>query len=91
MANLTKPNKSIQRKGLPPKEDEASNNLAVAANATLPIEQGEVEEKKDIRPLNFKIENNFRKRFKNYATNNDMTMSDLLVQCFEEFVRARKE
>jgi hypothetical protein len=90
MANLKKPNKSIQRKGLPPKEEEASNNLAVVTNPTSSKEQGKAEEKKDIRPLNFKVENEFRKRFKNYATNNDMTMSDLLVQCFEEFVKARK-
>ena len=83
MASLKKPNQSVQRKGTPPKETEASNNLTVYKE--------EIASQRDIRPLNFKVDNGFRKRFKNFATNNDMTMSDLLVRCFEEFVKAKKE
>lgn len=87
MAKLAKPNQSQLRKGIPPKEEEASNNLIQAELEN----QGEAESgtsasvKEDIRPLNFKVPNTFRKRFKNFATNNDVTMSELLVTCFEQY------
>ena len=89
MANLKKPNKALARKGLPPKEEEASNNLSIveAAESEKMEEKPEANPEKDvkeeIKPLNFKVPNSFRKRFKNFATNNDTTMSELLVECFE--------
>lgn len=87
MANLAKPNKSIQRKGNPPKEEEASNNLVIVEEEnTGKPERVKPEIVKEItKPLNFKVPNSFRKRFKNFATNNDLTMSDLLVMCFEQY------
>jgi len=93
MANLEKPTKAIVRKGLPPKEDEASNNLSVVEVEKTPensIVKVEKAIKEDIRPLNFKVPNAFRKKFKNFATNNDITMSDLLVICFEQYEKTRK-
>ena len=77
MAKLSKPNQSSLRKGQPPKEEEASNNLEVSRAATSDLE------KQANRPLNFKVPNAFRKRFKNYAVNHDISMSELLVSCFE--------
>ncbi|MCI5091194.1 hypothetical protein [Phaeodactylibacter sp.] len=89
MANLKKPSKSMMRKGLPPKEDEASNNLAEVVTNEKTKEKPNTQltkvVKEEIRPLNFKVPNSFRKRFKNYAVNNDVTMSELLVKCFEHY------
>ena len=83
MANLVKPNKAVLRKGLPPKEEEASNNLTIPENENIgkPGKANLELEKELTKPLNFKVPNSFRKRFKNFATNNDVTMSDLLVMC----------
>jgi len=89
MANLKKTNKALARKGLPPKEEEASNNLSIVEVSEpqkieeKPKPNPENQAKEEIKPLNFKVPNSFRKRFKNFATNNDTTMSDLLVECFE--------
>ena len=87
MANLKKPNKSLARKGTPPAEEEASNNLTIVEkseeNSNI---QAPKAPKEEIRPLNFKVPNSFRKRFKNYAVNNDVTMSELLVNCFEAYL-----
>lgn len=87
MANLAKPNKSILRKGNPPKEEEASNNLVIVEEEnTRQLKNVEPKIEKELsKPLNFKVPNSFRKRFKNFATNNDITMSDLLVMCFEQY------
>ena len=93
MAKLTKP-KSVLRKGIPPQEEEASNNLAVVeAQKTVENQETATEKtpKEETRPLNFKVPNSFRKRFKNYATNNDVTMSELLISCFEEYEKSRKQ
>ena len=93
MANLEKPTKAIARKGLPPQEDEASNNLSVVESEKIqekPIVKIEKAIKEDIRPLNFKVPNAFRKKFKNFATNNDITMSDLLMICFEQYEKNPK-
>ena len=76
MANLAKPNKSVQRKGMPPKEDEASDNMPVT-------------EKEEKKPLNFKVPSSFRKKFKNFATNHEMPMSELLILCFEEYEKKK--
>lgn len=83
MADLVKPNKSILRKGPPPNENEASNNLA--ENTGKPETSGPEIKKEPVKPLNFKVPNSFRKRFKNFATNHEVTMSDLLVTCFEQY------
>ncbi len=87
MAKLAKPNQSMIRKGLPPKEEEASNNLthSEVENTGKANPNDSTIEKVDFRPINFKVPNTFRKRFKNFATNNDVTMSELLVTCFEQY------
>ena len=96
MANLKKPSKSLIRKGLPPKENEASNNLAESSReekiTEKPNPQDKIVVKEEIRPLNFKVPSSFRKRFKHHAVNNDVTMSELLVKCFEYYeTNSRKQ
>lgn len=94
MANLKKPNKALVRKGLPPKEEEASNNITELDNRKIqenPKAQAPKVPKEPIKPLNFKVPNSFRKRFKNYAVNNDVTMSELLVTCFEYYTKTPKQ
>jgi hypothetical protein len=62
MAKLDKPNQSILRKGTPPKEEEASNNLMENTGVHENME-GKIK-KEESKPLNFKVPNSFRKRFK---------------------------
>ena len=84
MAELKKPNKALSRKGLPPTEIEASNNIGEVKKTSENLNGSAVKVgKEEIKPLNFKIPNSFRKRFKNYAVNHDVTMSELLVNCFD--------
>jgi len=71
MAVVSKPN----RKGTPPKMDDASSILT---NQTV--------RKSGLRKdLNFKVDADFKKRFKTYATINDLSMHDLLVKTFEYY------
>lgn len=94
MANLKKPNKALVRKGLPPKEEEASNNIRELdhqkSGENPNLKQQKVL-KEEIRPLNFKVPNSFRKRFKNYAVDHDVTMSELLVTCFEHYAKELRQ
>jgi len=65
--------KKQNRKGTPPKMEEASSNLTNLPKKAVGI-------KKD---LNFKVNADFKKQFKQYATERDLSMHDLLVQIFE--------
>lgn len=71
MAVVSKPN----RKGTPPKMNEASSILT-----NLPVRKSGI--RKD---LNFKVDADFKKRFKTYATVNDLSMHDLLIKAFEYY------
>lgn len=64
------------RKGSPPPEFEASTNLNRAPN-------------EDLRPLNFKVKASFKREFKTYATANDMSMVQLLQDCFEFYKQSK--
>ena len=74
MAKIGKP--SSNRKGAPPPEFEASVNL----NRT-PDD--------DLKPLNFKVKAEFKREFKSYATSLDMTMVQLLQDCFDHYKNSR--
>jgi hypothetical protein len=67
MATISPPKKKT--KGAPPPETRASDNL-------------DKESKAEAVGLNFKVPPEFKKEFKGYALDVDMTMSDLLHQCF---------
>jgi len=71
MATIKKPQKN--RKGTPPRVEDASNNLT-----NLPPKK--IGFKKD---LNFKVDPDFKKEFKNFATDNDLSMHDLLLKIFD--------
>ena len=78
MAKINKkpPLKRVNRKGAPPVIEDASNNLT-----NLPARKSSV--RKD---LNFKVDPDFKKRFKNYATDQDMSMHDLFIKVFDYYV-----
>lgn len=67
MAKIRKP--LTNRKGVPPREVEATTNLVRSSD-------------QDLRPMNFKVPSSFKREFKTYATELDMSMVDLLQQCF---------
>ena len=75
MAKLSRKPKRENRKGLPPVIEDASSNLTNLS----PKQTGL---RKD---LNFKVDPEFKKRFKNFATNNDLSMHDLLIKMFEYY------
>lgn len=64
------PKKKKSGKGLPPPETKASQNLSKP-------ETGE------LKPLNFTVPAEFRKKYKLFATNNNMSMVQLLVESFD--------
>ncbi len=74
MAKIKKP--VINRKGAPPPELEASTNLTR-------------EPDQELKPLNFKVPAEFKREFKTYATQLDMSMVDLLQACFEFYRNSR--
>lgn len=63
-------------KGAPPAELQASQNLSKS-------------EDYELRPLNFKVPAEFKRDFKSYATQLDISMVDLLQKCFD-FYRENK-
>lgn len=69
---LKKKKGAVNSKGVPPQETQASNNLSKLNN-------------KEEVGLNFKVEGQFRKEYKSYATDNDLSMTELLKQSFEIF------
>jgi len=76
MAKIREP-KSAGRKGIPPEENTPSQNLT----------------KKDISQLvglNFKVSAEFRKEFKGYALDYDLTMNELLKKCFSVYKESQK-
>lgn len=72
MANPGAPKrkKKITGKEEPPALDKPSNNLDKPSNNSY-------------QDLNFKVEPEFKKEFKGYAVDNDMTMVNLLKECFD--------
>lgn len=67
MAKISKPKRVT--KGIPPAEHEASTNLKRSAD-------------QELKPMNFKVPAAFKREFKTYATELDMSMVELLQQCF---------
>ena len=86
MAKIKSKKPTDNRKGLPPKLEEASNNLVATAPVvetavqTMPVPQKKQSIRKD---LNFKVDPVFKKRFKSYATDKEMSMLELLTTAFE--------
>lgn len=74
MAKISKP--VSNRKGVPPPEFEAPTNLTRSSD-------------QDLRPLNFKVPAAFKREFKAYANEMDMSMVSLLMTCFEQYKNSR--
>ena len=66
---VKQPPKRKSRKGAPPPKLSASTNLLTS-------------DPDDLKPLNFKVPATFKKEYKSYATDNDMTMVELLQSSF---------
>ena len=60
-----------RNKGVAPKLEEASNNLGTPTEAT--------------KPMNFKVPESFNKEFKQFALDNDMSLTELFKQSFYFF------
>lgn len=69
MAKINKPSR-LGKKGVPPPPLEASANLSRSPD-------------QELKPLNFKVPAEFKREFKSYATQMDMSMVQLLQDCFE--------
>jgi hypothetical protein len=74
MAKISKP--TTNRKGAPPPEIETPTNLSRSAD-------------QDLRPINFKVPAAFKREFKAFANEMDMSMVSLLSTCFEHFKNSR--
>jgi hypothetical protein len=71
MAKISKPIRTAT-KGAPPMEIDASRNLTKAEDT-------------DLMPMNFKVPADFKRTFKTYAAQMDISMVDLLQRCFEYY------
>lgn len=72
MAKISKPIRKRTTKGTPPPPEAASENLTRTTDQTL-------------RPLNFKVPADFRKQYKLYAMEHDISMVELLKKSFEHY------
>lgn len=73
MAKLTKPSKST--KGAVPTFEEASNNLG--------------DSKEAIKPMSFKVPISFNREFKQFALDNDLSLTDLFKSSFHFYKTAK--
>lgn len=73
MAKISNKPPRKNRKGIPPVLEDASNNLT-----NLPVKKTGI--RKD---LNFKVDPDFKREFKGFATSNDLSMHDLLIKVFD--------
>ena len=65
-------------KGAPPAAEEATSNLNIGV-------------REDLVPLNFKVPAEFRRRFKIYASERDMSMKELLERSFQAYQEVSDE
>lgn len=75
---MAKVSKKPNRKGLPPSIEEASENLT-----NKPVSQTSGV-KKD---LNFKVDEEFKRRYKTYASSKGKSMVDVLTESFELYIK----
>ena len=76
MATITSPKKKTS-KGEPPPADRPSDNLTKTASGANV-------------PLNFKVSVEFHREFKTYAAQHDITMLELLYDCFNSYKESTK-
>ncbi|MEK7254487.1 MAG: hypothetical protein AAB316_07070 [Bacteroidota bacterium] len=74
MAKISKP--AANRKGAPPPPEETRRNLSRSADG-------------DPTALNFKVPAEFKREFKTYATQMDISMVQLLMECFQAYKSTR--
>lgn len=78
MAKLTKPTKNTKNtKGAVPTFEEASNNL------------GDLKE--TIKPMSFKVPESFNKEFKQFALDQDISLTELFKSSFYYYKMSKKK
>ena len=65
-------------KGKVPLMEEASNNLVAVENTSK-------QEKEELKPLNFKVPASFKKEYRQFALDNDLTLVALLKLSYETY------
>jgi hypothetical protein len=75
MAAIKKPVRTT--KGAPPAEVESSLNLTRSEDF-------------ELVPLNFKVSADFKREFKTFAAQRDISMLELLIRSFEEYKASKK-
>lgn len=76
MAEIPKPVRKVQSKGVPPTELESSANLNKANEG-------------DLVPLTFKVPKEFKKDFRGVAFEEETSMVDLLKKCFQQYKQSK--
>lgn len=71
MAKLERPKRRVG-KGAPPPIEQPSQNLSKTPN-------------QEVTTLNFRVPKDFKKEFKQYALDHDISMVDLVMKCFEYY------
>lgn len=68
-------------KGAVPTLDDASDNLGVVSSPTPSL----VEDSERIKPMSFKVPESFFKEYKQFALDNDISLTELLKRSFQHF------
>lgn len=76
MAKLVK-----RSKGIVPTLDDASDNLGSSLTA--------IESSERIRPMSFKMPESFYKEFKQFALDNDVSLTELLKRSFQHYKNSK--
>jgi len=82
MAKLRK-----KTKGAVPVMEEASNNLTPAVEP-VPVRRTPtvvVKQQEELKPLNFKVPASFKKEYKQFALDNDLSLVDILKLSFSKY------
>lgn len=82
MAKLRK-----KTKGAVPVMEEASDNLkpTVKPTPTKKAPPVEVRQQEELKPLNFKVPASFKKEYKQFALDNDLSLVDVLKLSFKKY------
>ena len=89
MAKLRK-----KTKGAVPVMEEASNNLTPTVEPVpVPVRRAStvvVKQQEELKPLNFKVPASFKKEYKQFALDNDLSLVDILKLSFSKYKELNK-
>jgi len=85
MAKLRK-----KTKGAVPLIDEASDNLISAEPIITRKTPAIVKQQEELKPLNFKVPASFKREYKQFALDNDLSLVDILKLSFAHYKKVTK-